>query len=102
MGSPAGSRRVTVMHMGRRVFGLLLRGPATHFTALAAAAAAAAAAAGCSEKKLRRLEVANGSKRLSRLPLFRLLSHSEGRWADELARAGVAADGTRTGKRGRL
>lgn len=45
----------------------------------------------CSEKKLRRLEVANGSPRLARLPLFRLLSHSEGRWADEVARAGGAA-----------
>ncbi|WIA11405.1 hypothetical protein OEZ85_011523 [Tetradesmus obliquus] len=44
-----------------------------------------------SEKKLRRLEVANGSPRLARLPLFRLLSHSEGRWADEVARAGGAA-----------
>jgi hypothetical protein len=52
----------------------------------------------CSEKKLRRLEVANESKRLARLPLFRLLSHSEGRWADELARAGVAADGSRAGE----
>ncbi|KAF6261618.1 hypothetical protein COO60DRAFT_742444 [Scenedesmus sp. NREL 46B-D3] len=51
-----------------------------------------------SEKKLRRLEVADQSQRLSRLPLFRLLSHSEGRWADELARAGVAADGSRVGE----
>lgn len=53
----------------------------------------------CSEKKLRRLEVAAQSRKLQRLQLYRLLSHSEGRWASELAAAGLAADGTPLGER---
>eukprot|EP00879_Flechtneria_rotunda_P010095 GHRR01010553.1.p1 GENE.GHRR01010553.1~~GHRR01010553.1.p1 ORF type:complete len:552 (+),score=265.30 GHRR01010553.1:262-1917(+) len=46
-----------------------------------------------SEKKLRRLEIAAQHKRLARLQLYRILSHSEGRWANEMASAGVTADG---------
>lgn len=44
-----------------------------------------------SEKKLRRLEAAAANRKLSRLQLYRILSHSEGRWANELAAAGAAA-----------
>jgi hypothetical protein len=47
----------------------------------------------CSEKKLRRLEIATNSPKLARLQLYRLLSHSESRWATELNSAGLTADG---------
>jgi hypothetical protein len=47
----------------------------------------------CSEKKLRRLEIANNSPKLARLQLYRLLSHSESRWASELSSAGLTPDG---------
>lgn len=50
----------------------------------------------CSEKKLRRLEVASQSPKLARLQLYRLLSHSEARWQNELAAAGMSADGVPT------
>jgi hypothetical protein len=46
-----------------------------------------------SEKKLRRLEIASGSPKLAKLPLYRLLSHSESRWVSELSSAGLTADG---------
>eukprot|EP00775_Hariotina_reticulata_P005567 gene5567-5804_t len=57
-----------------------------------------------SEKKLRRLEIAAQSNRLSRAQLYRLLSYSEGRWASEAAAAGVgphsAADDGQTAAKG--
>jgi hypothetical protein len=47
----------------------------------------------CSEKKLRRLEIANPNPKLARLQLYRLLSHSESRWVTEMSSAGLNADG---------
>lgn len=47
----------------------------------------------CSEKKLRRLEIATNSPKLARLQLYRLLSHSESRWASELSSAGLTPEG---------
>jgi hypothetical protein len=46
-----------------------------------------------SEKKLRRLEIANTNPKLARLQLYRLLSHSESRWVTEMSSAGLNADG---------
>jgi hypothetical protein len=54
-----------------------------------------------SEKKLRRLEVATISPKLSKLQLYRLLSHSESRWVGELSSAGLTPEGQlKPGERG--